>query len=311
MNKSFYILLLLSCQLLYTQELLLPAVNPNDQIINHYAYSLCYSEPHEQAAWVAYTLTKDRVYGTAKRTDNFRPDPKVKTGSASLTDYKGSGYDRGHLAPAADMKWSATAMSESFYMSNMSPQTPGFNRGIWKRVEQIVRDWAVENEEIHVVTGPVLKGQFKSIGPNKVSVPEYYYKVILDNKEPEIKGIGLILANTSSDRPIQSYAVTIDRVESVTGIDFFVGLPDDIEEQVESNLDLSRWSFSVNGQHSKTVTPEKTLVVPGGEGQIVYITKTGKKYHKDGCSSLSSSKIPIKLEDAIMRGYGPCKRCFP
>ena len=105
MIKSFYILLLLSCQLLYPQELLLPAISPNDQIINHHAYTLCYSESHEQAAWVAYTLTKDQVFGTVKRTDNFRPDPKVKTGSASLADYKGSGYDRGHLAPAADMKW--------------------------------------------------------------------------------------------------------------------------------------------------------------------------------------------------------------
>ena len=310
MKKYFYILLLLSCQILYPQEILLPAVNPNDQIINHHAYTLCYSEPHEQAAWVAYTLTKSRVYGTTKRTDNFRPDPKVKTGSASLADYKGSGYDRGHLAPAADMKWSTTAMSESFFMSNMSPQTPGFNRGIWKRVEQLVRNWAVENGEIHVVTGPVLKGQFKSIGPNRVSVPEYYYKVILDNKEPEIKGIGLILANAGSDRPIQSYAVTIDRVESVTGINFFVDLPDDIEEQIESNLDLSRWSFSVSG-YSKTVTPEKTPAVPIGDGQIVYITKTGKKYHRESCSSLSSSKIPIKLEDAVKQGYEPCKSCCP
>jgi endonuclease G len=91
-----------------------------------------------------------------KRKDNFRSDPKVKTGSAALSDYKGSGYDRGHLAPAADFKWSATAMSESFYMSNMSPQVPGFNRGIWKNIESTVRNWAVENDEIYIVTGPVL-----------------------------------------------------------------------------------------------------------------------------------------------------------
>jgi len=195
-------------------------------------------------------------------------------------------------------------------MSNMSPQLPGFNRGIWKKVEQVIRDWAVENEEIHVVTGPVLKGQFKRIGPDQVAVPNYYYKVVLDYKEPELKGIGLILANVSSDRPVQSYAVTIDRVESVTGLDFFVDLPDDIEEQIESNLDLSKWSFSVSG-YSKTVVPKRALAVPIGEGQIVYITKTGKKYHRDGCSSLISSKIPIKLEDAIKQGYGPCKKCCP
>jgi len=208
------------------------------------------------------------------------------------------------------MKWSTTAMSESFFMSNMSPQSPGFNRGIWKRVEQLVRNWAVEYEEIHVVTGPVLKGQFQSIGPNKVSVPEHYYKVVLDYKEPELKGIGLILTNENSDKTLQSFAVTIDRVESVTGIDFFVDLPDGIEEQVESNLDVSKWSFSVSG-YSKTVTPEKTPAVPAGDDQIVYITKTGKKYHRDGCTSLSRSKIPIKLEDAIKRGYAPCSKCNP
>ena len=173
MKKILTILIAISCQFAYSQEILLPEINPNDIIVKHYAYTLNYNEEHEQAEWVAYILTKDRVYGTVKRTNNFRPDPKVKTGSATLADYKGSGYDRGHLAPAADMKWSATAMSESFYMSNMSPQRPGFNRGIWKRLEQLVRTWAVEYEEIHVVTGPVLKGSFKSIGPNQVSVPEY------------------------------------------------------------------------------------------------------------------------------------------
>jgi len=147
------------------------------------------------------------------------------------------------------------------------------------------------------VTGPVLKGSFRSIGLNKVSVPEYYYKVVLDYKKPELKGIGLILANTSSKKPLRNYAVTIDYIESITGIDFFVDLPDNIEEEIESNLDLSKWSFSVSG-HSQSITPQRIV----GDDQIVYITKTGKKYHQDGCTSLSRSKIPIKLEDAIKRG---------
>ena len=105
-----------------------------EQIVNHLGYSLSYNEKNEQASWVAYELTADQVRGTVKRKDSFRSDPLIKTGSASLSDYKGSGYDRGHLAPAADMKWSTTAMSESFFMSNMSPQLPGFNRGIWKKL---------------------------------------------------------------------------------------------------------------------------------------------------------------------------------
>jgi len=310
MKKILTILIAISCQFAYCQEILLPEINPNDIIVNHYAYTLNYNEEHEQAERVAYYLTKDRVYGTMKRTNDFRPDSKVKTGSATLADYKGSGYDRGHLAPAADMKWLATAMSESFYMSNMSPQRPGFNRGIWKRLEQLVRSWAIECEQIYIVTGPVLKGSFKSIGLNQISVPECYYKVVLNYKKPELKGIGLILANTSSKKPLRNYAVTIDYIESITGIDFFVDLLDNVEEVIESNLDLNKWSFNVSN-YSKPKTPKSVMTIPASGDRIVYVTKTGKKYHRDGCSLLSRSKIPIKLEDAKKRGYEPCRKCNP
>ena len=118
----------------------LPSQQSNGQIVHHANYTLQYNEEHEQASWVAYRLTSHHLQNpSTKRKDNFRSDPKVKTGSATLSDYKGSGYDRGHLAPAADFKWSSTAMSESFYMSNMSPQVPGFNRGIWKKLESKIR----------------------------------------------------------------------------------------------------------------------------------------------------------------------------
>ncbi len=192
-----------------TLKQLLPLHTSNHRIIEHSAYILEYNEKYEHAEWVIYLLTQDRVSGSSERTDNFRPDPKVKTHSASLADYKGSGYDRGHLAPAADMKWSENVMSESFFMSNMSPQKPGFNRGIWKRLESIVRTWAIENDEIYVVTGPVLSDNLSAIGTNEVAIPEYYYKIILDYKEPEIKGIGFVVPNKSSkisliSMPLQS-----------------------------------------------------------------------------------------------------------
>lgn len=193
---------------------------------------------------MAYELTLKEVNGTFKRTNDFRPDPMVKTGSASLADYKGSGYDRDHLAPAADMKWSLKAMSESFYMSNMSLQRPSFNRGIWKRLEEQVRKWAVNNKSVYIATGGVLTSGLIKIGPNQVSVPEKFYKVILDYQEPELKGIGFILPNKGSKEPLENYAVTIDKVESMTGINFFYSLPDEIEEEIESKVDLSKWSFS-------------------------------------------------------------------
>jgi DNA/RNA endonuclease G (NUC1) len=169
-----------------TEELALPFCADPSKIEYYTGFALLYSEEHEQAAWVAYLLTDDEVRGTIERTDDFRSDPNIDTDSASIDDYSGSGFDHGHLAPAADIKWSDIAMSESFYLSNMSPQQPGFNRGIWKRLEEWVRDQAEANGEVYIVTGPVLTdGPYEEIGPNGVDIPKRYYKVILDYKEPE------------------------------------------------------------------------------------------------------------------------------
>jgi endonuclease G len=234
--------LILFYSLLCSQDLR-PKPISGEQIINHSAYSLSYNERSEQASWVAYELTASEVKGTIGRTDNFRIDPYVSTGSASLSDYKGSGYDRGHLAPAGDMKWSSTAMSVSFYMSNMSPQNPSFNRGIWKRLENQVRQWAVDNGSVYIATAGVLNGSLTTIGSNRVAVPLYYYKVVLDYREPELKGIGFILPNRKGENNLKSYAITINQVESITGIDFFHNLPDEIEEKIEGAIDLSKWSF--------------------------------------------------------------------
>ncbi len=226
----------------YSQSIGLPRFNPESQIVKHRGYTLKYNELHEQAEWVAYKLTAQEVFANMERTDDFRKDPKVETGSATLADYKYSGFDRGHLVPAADMEWSNTAMSHSFYLSNMSPQRAGFNRGIWKKLESLVRTWAVDNREVYVVTAGILEPNLKTIGANKVSVPDYFYKVILDYERPERKAIGFILPNRKSSN-IKSYAVTIDKVEQRTGIDFFHSLPDNIEDKLEGKVDINKWSF--------------------------------------------------------------------
>ena len=199
------------------ERIALPYYESEDAVFFYSGFSLKYNEVYEQAEWVAYLLTDDEVLGTVDRIDRFRADDSIPTDSASLADYRGSGYDRGHLAPAADMKWSETAMDESFLMSNMSPQAPGFNRGIWKRLEGIVREWAVENEEVYVVTGPVLTdGPYLALGENQVAVPKQYYKVILDYKEPELKAIRFILPNEKSNLPLSVFVVSVDRVEEIT-----------------------------------------------------------------------------------------------
>lgn len=229
----------------FISENYLPAFSKKDQIIKHTAFTLCYSEPHEQAKWVAYKLTADMCNNNGEeRTNNFREDPLVKTKSALPEDYKKSGYDRGHLCPAGDMGWSEQTMSESFYMSNMSPQVPAFNRGIWKYLETDVREWAKQNVEIIVVTAGVLQDSLPVIGSvNKVAVPKYYYKVILDYTLPEIKAIGFVLPNEGSKQSVFDYAVTVDSVEHLTGIDFFPALPDSIENYLESHINVKLWKL--------------------------------------------------------------------
>ena len=128
-----------------------------DTIIDRPGYALGYIEYHEQPAWVIYIMTKaEATIKAAKRTNKFRSDPEIPTGSATATDYRRSGYDRGHLAPAADMAFSGQTMADSFFMSNMSPQKPAFNRGIWKDLEALVRSFAITERKIVVVTGTLL-----------------------------------------------------------------------------------------------------------------------------------------------------------
>lgn len=222
---------------------ILPAEIPGHQIVWYSGYVLSYNEAHEQPDWVAYTLTADELAGPATRTNDYRPDTLIITGSAELADYAKSGYDRGHLAPAADFKWSYQAMSESFLMSNKSPQTPGFNRGIWLRLEREVRDWASANQTIHVVTGPVLTPNAEYAKLNQVTIPTAFYKVILDLTEPELKGIGFVLPNGSSQADLATFAVSIDSVEALTGLDFFPALDDAQEESLESQFNPDLWFF--------------------------------------------------------------------
>jgi endonuclease G len=248
----------------------IPKTKSSDQIISHTGYSLLYNEKYKQANWVAYELTKQETNKIFERSNKFISDPQVKSVNAFNKDYAGSGYDRGHLAPAADMGWSASTMIESFYYSNMSPQQPGFNRGIWKKLEELVRTWAIENNSVYVVTGPILAKGLSTIGYHKIAVPNYYYKVILDYKEPNIKGIGFILPNESSTSALQNYAVSIDSVEKVTGIDFFYLLKDQEENLIEKELCINCWSWK-----SSKISSEKNKAAVSV--QCAGITKAGNR----------------------------------
>jgi len=221
-----------------------PANVGNNQIVEHKAYTLSYNETHEQADWVAYELTKKHVEDTTfQRQDDFREDSELSSGSSKLADYEPtkSVYARGHLAPAADFRWSEDAMSESFFMSNMSPQLHAFNSGKWLALEKEVRHWAIIYNDVYVVTGGILKPDLPTIGNSNVSVPERFYKIIVDANEE--KAIAFIMPNKDINDTFKNYAVTIDEVEDATGIDFFPELDDKLENKIESTLNMSKWNF--------------------------------------------------------------------
>ena len=220
-----------------------PSAHTTDTILSYQGFDLGYNEKNEQASWVVYVLTRKKVETViAERTDHFRPDTSIRSGSAELEDYRGSGYDRGHLAPAGDMRWSLPAMEESFLLSNMSPQQPGFNRGIWRKLEEQVRKWAVEKDSIYVITGPVLDPILDTIGKNEVGVPGAYFKVLVDLSPPDFSMVAFLIPNQSSNLALPSFEISVDSLEKLTGYDFFAGAPDqESVEWLERNLQLENW----------------------------------------------------------------------
>lgn len=213
----------------------------NGELVHHTYYSLSYSEEHEQAEWVFYIKNHLNNLGQVSRSNNFKVDNKVSTNSATLSDYKKSGYDRGHLAPAADFSFNSVAMSESFYMSNMSPQIASFNRGVWKKLESLVRYWGEDNT-LCVVAGPVLNNCVETIGGSNVCVPKSYYKVIYDPLKERM--IAFCLPNEKGEKDLDAYVCSVDSLEEVINIDFFPSLKDGLEEKLESEIEKGLWDWS-------------------------------------------------------------------
>lgn len=209
-------------------------------------YSLSYNDRHEIPEWVAYELTAaDLKVKNVKRSKRFLVDQSVKGRSASHGDYINSGYTRGHMAPAGDMAFDKEAMRETFYMSNMAPQLRVYNNGIWKELEEQGRDWAYEDKRLYVVTGPIIDKIKTWIGKSEVGVPKAFYKIFLDMEGSEQKAIAFVIPHEKCERHLREYAVPIDEVERLTGIDFFGELlEDDVEAKMESTFDTDDWSFS-------------------------------------------------------------------
>lgn len=226
-----------------TSFFFLPTSTTGVVVTNKY-YTLSYSEKHEQPEWVAYHLKKEHITRQDFKRPYFEIDKKVPTGAADWRNYKKSGYDKGHLCPAADRGFSYEAFEETFLTSNISPQNHGFNSGIWNDLEKQTRYWAKKYNGLYVITGGILKDNLKTIGYEAVSVPDYFYKILLDYKEnKEPKMIAFLIPNKDTNDSFRQYVVTVDILEEKTGIDFFAKLPDPIESKLESKTRESLWGF--------------------------------------------------------------------
>ena len=225
------------------EELIYGIPQLSDIILSRCGFSLGYSNSQRQALWVCYILSADKlVKEQTKRSNTFRIDPAVKYQPVKPSDYTKTGYDRGHLASAADMAYSVETMTNSFFMSNISPQIPGCNRGIWKRLEKQVRMWAIKEQKLCVITGPIFQPRAQTLGKTDIPIPAAFYKVILD-MTPPMKMIGFIVPNETTKRRLHSFVVTVDEVEKITGYDFFRELPDEIENKLESNCNFMDWEL--------------------------------------------------------------------
>ena len=232
-----------------------PSSDNIEEVINHLAFSLSYNEEHEQANWVMHVILPAISDGNATRSNDFREDPLVTTGTSLEQDYflkekkpdgkykyDGFGYDRGHLAPSADFRWCEKALSESYFYSNMSPQIGDFNRFKWAELENWMREYVTKNNtSLVILTAPILSNDLDKIerGINKVSIPKYFVKVALDIKNN--RGIGFILPHEKIERPLEYFAVSIDSVESTMGYDLFSNLNDSIENKIEAETPYIEW----------------------------------------------------------------------
>lgn len=212
-----------------------PGKYKNEIVLHRTGYTVSYNVYYKNPNWVAWELTREETKGETDRYDKFMPDPDLPEPRVVHKDYTRSGYDRGHMAPAADMKWSKQAMIESFYMSNICPQVGNLNRGDWNDLEELSRDWAEKYGRIYIACGPIFDSKSpKRIGEHKVAVPDRFFKVILIYNRKNPIAMGFIFKNIAHSQDIEKYMVTVDSVENVTGMDFFSKLPDNVENRIES-----------------------------------------------------------------------------
>jgi len=276
----------------------LPKLEAGDEVIVHAGHMLVYSEEHEVPKWTAHIATPDLITGNLARIDSFLPDPLVKSGTAVTADYWNSGYDRGHMVPSADMRWNFEALKGTYYYSNVCPQLPEMNRGTWAEMEDWVRRYVnYSKRRVFILTGPVLRDGLptlqKADRKNEVSIPEMVWKVIADLDGDRPQAIAFVMRNAAQANPPISYAVTVDSVETLTGLDFFPALEDGAEARIEAMRDPNAW-YAEGDPFAGEVEPLKAPLPKG------MFNTAQAKYHIGStvtvCGTVVSSRKTVKAK---------------
>ena len=228
-----------------TSRIELAALSEEDYIVEYEGYTSSYDMFTKTPEWVAYELTKDETYGDAAREGKFfSPDERVLLPQPDDYDYRGSGWTRGHLAPAADFRWSDDAMWDTFHFTNCCPQDKDLNEGMWNTLEKKCRTWARRYGSVYIVTGPVIgENIYGTIGKNKVTVPDAFFKAVMVHDGSRWQSIAFVMNNNSWNPNMQKCAMSVDELEELLGLDFFAAMDDNIEAEVEKNYKLGFWKL--------------------------------------------------------------------
>lgn len=220
----------------------LPAILDSDIVLVYSGFVINYNTQYLIPNWVAYELTAEEVEGKIPRAKGFSMDLDFSRRQATREDYSHSGWDKGHMAPAADMKWSLGAMNESFYLTNVCPQNHELNGKDWHILEKIIRDWALKYGTLWIVCGPyIYSNKYGAIGENKVMVPDGFFKAILRFDGSNYQSIAFVFENDSKNQPLQNAVVSVNDVEALIGYDLFVNLDNHFEEDIESQANFGDW----------------------------------------------------------------------
>jgi len=222
----------------------IPSTSGKDTILEYKGFTVKYNSSWLIPSWVAYEITREEAEGSLERSGSFGMDMSYRGRQAMREDYSNSGWDKGHMAPAGDMKWDRKAMTESFYLTNICPQNHKLNSGDWNHLENLVRGWARKYGSVYVICGPLVSdSSFGTIGQRKVQIPDGFFKAVLRVSGGYASAIAFVFENTAQKQPVRRAAMSVDELEGMLGIDLFEKLPDSLENKIEASFNLSEWGL--------------------------------------------------------------------